>query len=59
MVDIHVARLMVSEYRCNHLHLLTAPGGVQFIILTHTWQLAFLGEIEPYFNHLFMFRDLL
>jgi hypothetical protein len=30
-----------------------------FIILTHTWRLALLGEIEPYFDLLFMFRDLL
>lgn len=32
---------------------------MQFIILTHAWRLAFFGEIEPYFNRLFMFRDLL
>jgi hypothetical protein len=44
----------VSEYHCVHLH-----PGMQFITLTHTWRLAFLGEIEPYFNRLFTFRNLL
>jgi hypothetical protein len=59
LVDTHLARLMVSEYRRNHLHLLTARSASLLISLTHTWQLAFLGKIEPYFNRLFMFRDLL
>ena len=30
MVDTYVARLMVSEYRRNHLHLLTARSSIHY-----------------------------